>query len=107
MRALGAQKGFVWRMLFLETLVISVLFGAAGIAVGSALVGVLNVTGVRSSGMLLQMIAGASTLRPTVLPSSLGSSLLLVILVALLSHLYPVRTALRIQPIVAIQSRSE
>ncbi len=107
MRALGARKGFVWRMLFVETLAISVIFGVAGILVGSAVVGVLNAAGLRGQGMLLQMIAGGSVLRPTVAASALGSSIVLVILVALVAHIYPVRTALRIQPVVAIQSRSE
>ncbi len=65
MRALGAQKSFVWRMLLAETLAISVLFGALGAAVGSAVVGILNVQGIQaSSNPMLQAIAGSSTLRP-------------------------------------------
>ena len=79
MRALGAQKGFVWRMLFLETLAISVLFGAVGMALGSAVVGILNAAGIPASGPSAAMIAGSSTLRPTVAASSLGGSVLLVI----------------------------
>ncbi|HUI69924.1 MAG TPA: FtsX-like permease family protein [Spirochaetia bacterium] len=107
MRALGAQKSFVWRMLLAETLVISLLFGVAGMALGSLLVGVLNHTGITASGPLLQAIAGGATLRPTIAPSALGSSILLVILIAIIAHIYPVRAALRIQPVVAIQARSE
>ncbi|HYW84890.1 MAG TPA: ABC transporter permease, partial [Spirochaetia bacterium] len=107
MRALGAQKSLVWRMLLAETLVISILFGAAGMALGSALVGVLNLAGIPASGPLLQTIAGGSMLRPTVALSSLGSSILLVILIAIIAHIYPVRAALKIQPVVAIQARSE
>ena len=107
MRALGAQKGFVWRMLLLETLAISILFGVAGMILGSALVGVMNLTGIAASGPFLQTIAGSATLRPTVQASSLGTSMVLVIVIAIVAHLYPVRAALRIQPVVAIQTRSE
>ena len=107
MRALGAQKGFVWRMLFLETLAVSVLFGAVGMALGSAVVGILNAAGIPASNPLLSMVAGSSTLRPTLAASSLGGSVLLVIAIAIIAHIYPVRAALRIQPVVAIQSRSE
>jgi len=76
-------------------------------ALGSALVGVLNLAGIPASGPLLQTIAGGSMLRPTVALSSLGSSILLVILIAIIAHIYPVRAALKIQPVVAIQARSE
>ena len=97
MRALGAQKGFVWRMLFLETLAVSVLFGAVGMALGSAVVGILNAAGIPASNPLLSMVAGNSTLRPTLAASSLGGSVLLVIAIAIIAHIYPVRAALRIR----------
>jgi len=101
MRALGAQKGFVWRMLLTETLAITVLFGALGAAVGSAIVGVLSLRGIPASSI------GSSTLRPSVDPSSLGSSLFLVIIIAVLAAIYPVRTALGVQPVTAMQARAE
>lgn len=107
MRALGAHKRFVRRMLFLETMTIVALFGAAGMGIGSLLVGAMNAAGIRATGTFMQIIAGGSTLRPTVQASTLGVSWLLVVGVSILAQLYPVRTALRIQPVTAMQTRLE
>jgi ABC-type lipoprotein release transport system permease subunit len=74
---------------------------------GSAIVGVMNLTGIQPSDPMMQTIVGTATLRPTIQASGLGSSILLVIVIAFVAHLYPVRAALRIEPVVAIQTRSE
>ncbi|MEE8440505.1 MAG: FtsX-like permease family protein, partial [Spirochaetia bacterium] len=46
MRALGAQRGFVWRMFMVETLVITSLFGLIGVATGLGIIGILHLIGV-------------------------------------------------------------
>jgi len=107
MRALGAHKGFVRRMLFVEVMTIVVLFGAAGMGIGSLLVGVMNAAGIRAAGTFMQIMAGGATLRPTVRASTLGISWLLIAAVSVLAQIYPVRTALRIQPVTAMQTRLE
>jgi len=66
MRAIGAQKPFVRRMIMLETLLIAVVFGAIGILVGSGVTGVLGAIGIESENFMLQVFMGGPVLNPVV-----------------------------------------
>lgn len=103
MRALGARKGFVWRMFFLETLAISIVFGLIGIAVGSGLIGILNAAGIPATNSLLRVIAGSSVLRPVISATAIPASIVVMLVIAVIAHLYPVAVALKVQPVRAIQ----
>jgi len=107
MRALGAKKGFVWSLLFTETLLVCLIFGLAGMALASGFIGFLNLVGVPASNPFLQLLFGGSTLHPTVTLSALAGSFVLVVVVAVVAHAYPVALALRVQPIRAVQTRTE
>ncbi len=104
MRALGAQKSFIWRMFISETLVISIVFGLAGMLLGSAVIGVLNLIGIHATNSFLQILFGGEVLRPTVSAGSLLTALGVVILIGILAHLYPVAVALKVEPVRAIQT---
>lgn len=104
MRAIGAQKQFVRRMIVMETLMIAVVFGTVGIAVGAAITTVIGAIGIESQNMVLQVFMGGPTLRPVVSPGSVLSSLLAVIVSGLAASLYPVAVALRVQPVTAMGS---
>ncbi len=102
MRAIGAQKPFVRRMIMLETLLIAVVFGAVGIVLGAGITSVLGAIGLESDNMMLQVFMGGPVLNPTVSVSSVISSLIAVIVAGLLASLYPAAIALRIQPVTAM-----
>jgi putative ABC transport system permease protein len=104
MRAIGAQKRFVRRMILLETLMIAVVFGAIGIGLGAAVTGILGATGLESDNVMLQVFMGGPVLNPTVSLGSVISSLVAVIVAGLLASLYPAAVALRIQPVTAMNS---
>ncbi|HUZ18073.1 MAG TPA: FtsX-like permease family protein [Spirochaetia bacterium] len=104
MRALGAQRGFIWRMFMVETLTVTTIFGIIGIILGAAAVGVVNLIGIHVTNEFLQVLFAGSVLRPSVSIGSLFSSLVVVIIVGLLAHLYPVSVALKVQPVKAIQT---
>lgn len=104
MRALGAQKWFIWRMFMAETLTVSIVFGLVGIAIGAVAIGVVNLMNIHVANQFLQILFGGSVLRPTISPASLVGSLVVVVFVGLLSHLYPVSIALKVQPVKAIQT---
>lgn len=104
MRALGARKGFVWRMFLIETLTLSVVFGLFGMAIGTALIGVLNLVGVQASNTILQLLVGGAVLRPVISASALGTSVLVIVMIGIIAHLYPVAIALKIPPIRAIRA---
>jgi putative ABC transport system permease protein len=105
MRAVGARRSFVRRMITLETLMISLVFGLIGIVLGSGIIGILNLTGIEATSMFLQVLFGGSVLTPVVSLGSVLSSLLMVIIVGLVASLYPVSVALKIEPVRAMNQR--
>jgi putative ABC transport system permease protein len=104
MRAIGAQKSFVRRMITLETIVISGVFGMLGVAIGSLILLILNLAGIRATNVFLRVIFGGEVLRPTLSGSSVVMSLVTVTVIGIVASLYPVSIALRVQPVKAMQS---
>lgn len=104
MRALGAGKSFIHKMLLLETLTITVVFGVVGIILGTALIQLLGALEIEATNMLLNALFGGPVFKPRLSIGSVFMSLGVVVLIAIVSYLYPMRVALKIQPIRAIQS---
>jgi putative ABC transport system permease protein len=104
MRALGAQKGFVWRMLFIETLTITVVFAVVGFLLAFAAVAILNALRIPATDPIVQVLFAGKTLRLGVQPISLLLTLAMVGFVGVAAHVYPVSVALRVPPVRAMQS---
>jgi putative ABC transport system permease protein len=104
MRALGAQRGFVRKMFFLETMTIAVIFGVVGLILGFGTIGILNAAHISASNPFLQILFAGKVLHAVPNPMSVVSSLVLVMLVAVLAHFYPVSIALKIEPVRAMQT---
>ena len=98
MRAIGARKGFVRRMIGAETLTVAFVFGAAGVLLGLVLLFILGATGIPASNLFLRILFGGEVLRPEVSPGSVAFSLVMVAAIAVVSSLYPLAVALRISP---------
>ncbi|MGI6081728.1 MAG: ABC transporter permease [Limnochordia bacterium] len=104
MRAIGAQRSFVRRMITLETILISGLFGTIGVVAGFVVLFVLNLIGIPATNIFLQIIFGGEVLRPVLSLSSVVMSLVTVTVIGVVASLYPVSIALKIQPVKAMQS---
>ncbi|MBN2535697.1 MAG: ABC transporter permease [Spirochaetales bacterium] len=104
MRALGAQKGFVRGMIIMETILISIVFGAIGIMAGTAVLGLLGATGITAPNMFFEVIFGGKVFYPVISPGTIIQSMVVIILIGMISSLYPVWIALKIQPVKAIHS---
>ena len=104
MRALGAGKSFIHKMLLLETLTITVVFGIAGIILGAVLIQLLGALEIQATNMLLNALFGGPVFKPQLSIGSIFLSLGVVVLIGIVSYLYPLRVALKIQPIQAIQN---
>ncbi|MCK4827007.1 FtsX-like permease family protein, partial [bacterium] len=102
MRAIGAQKGFVRKMIIAETLITSCIFGAAGIVFGALILWILNIIGIPATNMFLEVLFGGAVLHPVISVSSVIYSLGIVAGIGVLASLYPVAAALRIEPVKAI-----
>ncbi|MFM7184146.1 MAG: ABC transporter permease [Planctomycetota bacterium] len=104
MRALGARKGFVWRMFLYETLVICVVFGLLGILLSVVAVGIVNLLRVPATNVFLRIIFGGAELHPTVGVVSILVALGVVVMIGFLGNLYPVSIALRIPAVRAMHT---
>ena len=105
MRAIGARRGFVRRMIGAETLSLAAVFGGAGVLLGMGALAILGATGIRAGNLFLRILFGGELLRPEISPGSVALSLLMVAAIALLASLYPLIVALRISPRQAMGSQ--
>jgi len=104
MRAIGAQKSFVRRMILMETAMISGIFGLIGILLGAGVLGLLYMSGIQAPNFFFKVIFGGKVLHPVLSLQALGISLVVVFIVAIAASLYPVSIALKVKPVTAMQS---
>ena len=103
MRAIGAQQRLVLWMFVVEALVTGVVFGTLGAALGAGIVWWLNIVGIPAFEDALVMLFAGPRLHPTLGLSHLVVALVSVVIVAIVSTLYPARLATRVSPVVAMQ----
>lgn len=102
MRAIGAEKGFVRSMITLETLMISVIFGVIGAAIGMIITRLIGAVGYEAPNTFLQVILGGPVLYPVISVQAVVISLVTVAIVGVAASLYPVSIALKISPVKAM-----
>ena len=105
MRAIGARRGFVMVMFVLEMLVLGVIAGALGSGLGGGIVGWLGQVGIPATDDVTRFLFSGPRLFPTVSAAHLLGGLVTILIVAIISTLYPALIATRIAPVVAMQAR--
>jgi len=106
MRALGAQKSYIRTVFLLETLSLSFIGGLIGLFLSVLQLILFNTVGIPSGGNpMLQTVFGGDTLHPVLSLSAAGMSMILMIIVGYVSSIYPTIRAMKIQPVVAMQSQ--
>ncbi|MFZ4617610.1 MAG: ABC transporter permease [Rectinemataceae bacterium] len=103
MRALGAQKGYVRQMFLVETLTIAGVFGLIGMALSFVIIAVLGAAHIEAGNPFLEILFAGKVLNLSVNPASVAWSMVLVGMVAVIAHLYPVSLALKVEPVRAMQ----
>ncbi len=104
-RAIGAQKRFVLAMLLLETSAVGLAFGALGALLGAGVVWLIRARGgIPATNDQLYFFYSGPSLVPELGAVSLVVSLAIVIVVSVLSGLYPALIASRVTPVEAMQS---
>ena len=103
-RAIGAQKSFVRRMITCETIILSGLFGLIGILLGGLILLILNIIGIEAPNIFFRIIFGGEVLRPVLSLKSVVMSLVVVTGIGVVASWYPVSIALKIRPVRAMQS---
>jgi len=105
MRAIGAQRRFVTAMLLTETAAVSLLFGAAGAALGALAVWLIRALGgIPAGNDQLYFFFSGPALLPTLGSTSVLVSMALVLVVSLLSGFYPAIIAMKVTPVEAMAS---
>jgi len=102
MRAVGAQKGFIRAMFVGETAILSGTFGLTGIILGAVVVCLLPAFNITTDNDMIQLLYGGDTLRPVLTAMDVMVTVLELILVTLVSVIYPVKIAQRITPLDAV-----
>ncbi|WP_242338857.1 MULTISPECIES: ABC transporter permease [Anaeromyxobacter] len=103
MRAIGTQRRFVVTMLLVEIATVGLVFGLAGAALGGAVVwGIRAAGGIPAVTDLLYFVFSGPALFPRLGALAVGGSLAVVLLVAILSALYPALIAMRVTPVEAM-----
>jgi ABC-type antimicrobial peptide transport system permease subunit len=104
LRAIGAQRAFVLAMVLVETMVLSLVFGLAGMGAGALLVKGVNALGIPAVTDEMQFFFSGPQLDLFVSPTSLVAAFVMVVVVTAISTLYPAVQATRISPVTAMQS---
>ncbi|NVI98971.1 FtsX-like permease family protein [Myxococcus sp. AM009] len=104
MRAIGAQRSFILGMVLVETLVLGLVFGAAGSLVGSGIMALLNSAGIPAGNEALYFFFSGPRLFPTLSASNLVAAFVIVLGVSAISTLYPAFLATRVSPLQAMQT---
>jgi ABC-type lipoprotein release transport system permease subunit len=104
LRALGAQRRFILTMLVVEALVIGVIFGALGAAVGSALVAFIGKVGIPAFNDIASFFFSGPRLHPSLGLGNVIGAVFIVFVVSVLSSFYPGWLAMRVTPRQAMQT---
>ena len=104
LRAVGAQRRFILAMLVLESIVIGLSSGAVGALLGALLLLVLHRVGIPAVSDVMSFFFSGPRLYPEVGPRELLFAMISVLLVSIISGIYPAWLAMRISPREAMQS---
>ncbi len=103
MRAIGAQRRFVLAMLLVETTTVGLVFGLAGAGLGGVAVWAVRAAGgIPATSDLLNFLFSGPALLPRLDGASVTASLAVVVVVSVLSGIYPALIAIRVTPVEAM-----
>lgn len=105
MRAIGAGRRFVLTLFLLETLVLGFFASALGAGGATALLGALGKSGIHTHQPFFIFLFGGTALYPEISLSNVLWGFLVIIVISLLSTLYPARLAAKVAPVVAMQGK--
>lgn len=104
-RAIGASPAFVYRMIFYETLVMSLIFGTVGAILGSIVVLWIGKVGIPAQGDVATFFFSGPRLFLHLNPILILVVLILMMIIAVLATQYPAWKAMKISPLQAMQKR--
>ena len=103
LRAMGAGDGGIRFLILGENCILAAAGGALGVAVGAALFKLINVLDISIPNSLIASLLGGPALHIPFIPVAALASFGLALILGFTASLYPVETAVRIEPVVAVR----
>lgn len=107
MRAIGAERKFVRRLFFAESLILTVGTSLIGTVLAVIFSLIFNSLNIAVTNEIAKMILGGGQLYFSLTPQIIISTIFICGLVGILSNIYPVTSALKITPLKALSKGSE
>lgn len=104
LRAIGAQRRLVLGMLIIESAIVGLVFGTLGALIGAAILLLLGKVGIPAVNDVLTFFFSGSHLYPAVTTTQMVFSLGIVVVVSVVSGIYPALVAMRVSPRQAMQA---
>jgi ABC-type lipoprotein release transport system permease subunit len=104
LRAVGAQRRFILAMLVLESVVIGLASGAVGTIIGTLLLLFLGKVGIPAASEQMSFFFSGPRLFPSVTLAEITFAIASVLIVSMISSIYPAWLAMRVSPREAMQS---
>ena len=102
MRAIGAEKKFVRRLFFSETIMLTSISSVLGIIVAAIVMAIFNSLNITITNSIAKMILGGGLLRFSPTAGIIITTIVVAIGGSVISNLYPVSSALKITPLKAL-----
>jgi len=103
MRAIGAEKWFITKMFLMETIVLAIVFGGAGMLIGIIISLTLSTVGFSVTGNeFLSLALGGDTFNPSITGRGILFGIVQLGVVTTLAVIYPLLIARKITPLEAI-----
>jgi ABC-type antimicrobial peptide transport system permease subunit len=104
--AVGMNKGRLFRMIMLESILLSLCGGIAGIIISAFLIALSAHTGIdlSSLGQGFESLGYDPIMYPEFRPGFFVGTVIMVIVTGIISSLYPARKALGINPALAVKN---
>jgi len=103
LRAIGASDSFLRSLIFTENLITAVFAGILGILSGFVFIRWINYLNLKISNGLLVSILNGQVLQIEYVPVIAVYSFIIAVILGLIVTVYPVETAVRIEPVLAVQ----
>jgi ABC-type lipoprotein release transport system permease subunit len=103
LRAMGADDGSIRFLILGENCILAAVGGALGVAVGAVLFKLTNILDISIPNSLIASLLGGPALYIPFIPAAALASFGLALILGFTASLYPVETAVRIEPVVAVR----
>jgi ABC-type antimicrobial peptide transport system permease subunit len=103
LRAIGAGDGYIRSLILGENLVLAALAGVLGLSLGYCFIRIINGAFILIPNGLISSLLGGPVLRLSFIPWVAVSSFAVALGLGLVSAVFPVEAAVRIEPVVAVR----